>query len=427
MANKPTRMLLIAAAITSINLYLAPAFAATPGTWTGIAEFGTFELVVTSGGTAIEKISYSFSDWTCGPVTMNGGVGITPGTPWPIVNDEFSLTTSLDPDKTITVSGAFNSASHASGDWDAVIHGVDCSGPWDTSGENEIEIELTVDHAYVKGVYVNPDELPSWGFFADVQEENFFGAIYGYLNGDSTFITLQGTMTSNDPPRFQGNVYFISDNGMAAADVGNFTWTAGDHEAAPAALLTLSSNILNVTNLGLARFSYAEIDKVDMLTGGDWNITRRVADSTFGDQYAIDDTRMVEEGITYAGVVDNWNPDLEGLVGYFPDPGGDFYGMLVEFDDDSNVFYIFIGNDTDLYGRYWLLEADEEPTGGGNHFRAAADSMQVPDTRSSANGAKSHSAVEKTEYKNAGGNLEPMFTKSRIQSAYQNLRRINQQ
>jgi hypothetical protein len=44
MANKQTRMLLITAAITSINLYLTPAFAATPGTWTGIAEFGTFEL-----------------------------------------------------------------------------------------------------------------------------------------------------------------------------------------------------------------------------------------------------------------------------------------------------------------------------------------------------------------------------------------------
>jgi hypothetical protein len=324
----------------------------------------------------------------------------------------------------MTVSGAFNSATHASGDWDAVIHGTDCSGPWDTSGENEIEIELMVDHAYVKGVYVNPDELPSWGFFADVQEENFFGAIYGYMNGDSTFITLQGMMTSNDPPRFQGNVYFISNNGTAAADVGNFTWTAGNHEAAPAALLTLSSNILNVTNLGLARFSYAEIDKVDMLTGGDWNITRRVDGSTFGDQYSIDDTRMVEDGITYAGVVDNWDPDLEGLVGYFADPGGDFYGMLVEFDSVSSVFYIFIGNDTDLYGRYWFLEDDEEPTGGGDHFRAAADSMQVADTRDSASGAKLHSAVEKAAYENSGGKLEPMFTESRTQSAYQNLRRV---
>ena len=328
----------------------------------------------------------------------------------------------------MTVSGTFNSASHASGDWAGKINNVDCNGTWETAGGGgDLEFEVTVDHAYVQGVYVNPDQLPSWGFFADVQEETFFGAVYGYFGGDSTFITLQGTITSSDPLRFQGNVYSISNNGLTTTPVGNFTWTVGDQEAAPAALLTLTSNILNVTNLGLARFSYKEIDKVDMLTGGDWNIIRRVSDfDFFSDRYAINDTRLVEDGTTFAEVVDYWDPDRPGVVGYFPDGEDGFYAMMVEFDDVTNVFYVFIGNDTDLYGRYWMLETDEEPTGGGYHFRAAADTLQVVDTRNSAKEATSRSAIEKIEYENSSETLDPMFSKSTIQTAYEKLRRANQ-
>lgn len=431
MATKQALKLLIAAIITSFTLYATPAFTATPGTWTGIAGFGTFDMVVSSSGTTIENITYDFSSWSCGGVIMSGGVGITPGTPWPITNNNFSITTSWGTgnNRSMTVSGTFNSASHASGDWAGKINNVDCNGTWETAGGGggDLEFEVTVDHAYVQGVYVNPDQLPSWGFFADVQEETFFGAVYGYFGGDSTFITLQGTITSSDPLRFQGNVYSISNNGMTTTPVGNFTWTVGDQEAAPAALLTLTSNILNVTNLGLARFSYTEIDKVDMLTGGDWNIIRRVSDfDFFSDRYAINDTRLVEDGTTFAEVVDYWDPDRPGVVGYFPDGEDGFYAMMVEFDDVTNVFYVFIGNDTDLYGRYWMLETDEEPTGGGYHFRAAADTLQVVDTRNSAKEATSRSAIEKIEYENSSETLDPMFSKSTIQTAYEKLRRANQ-
>jgi len=106
MANKKALTLLWVAAITSVGLFVIPAFAATPGTWDGTAEFGTFELEVNSAGTGIEKINYHFSDWTCGSVTMSGGIGITPGTPWPISNNSFSFTNNLDPDKEMTISGS---------------------------------------------------------------------------------------------------------------------------------------------------------------------------------------------------------------------------------------------------------------------------------------------------------------------------------
>ena len=93
MAYKKTLRLLFVAAITLIGLNLAPAFAATPGTWVGIAEFGTFDLEVNAEGTGIEKITYHFSSFSCGGVIISGSIGITPGTAWPISNDEFSIMT----------------------------------------------------------------------------------------------------------------------------------------------------------------------------------------------------------------------------------------------------------------------------------------------------------------------------------------------
>jgi len=49
------------------------------------------------------------TEWTCGSVKMSGGIGITPGTPWPISNNSFSFTNNLDPDKEMTISGSFDS------------------------------------------------------------------------------------------------------------------------------------------------------------------------------------------------------------------------------------------------------------------------------------------------------------------------------
>ena len=132
MANKLTLTLLFLAAITSFGISIGPVFAATPGTWNASAEFGSFELVVNASGTGIERINYSFSNWTCGPVRISGGIGITPGTPWPITGDEFSITNYLDPGRNqeMTISGSFKSATEASGTWQAVIHGTNCEGVW---------------------------------------------------------------------------------------------------------------------------------------------------------------------------------------------------------------------------------------------------------------------------------------------------------
>jgi len=454
MLNKNKLTLLFLAAIVSFGLFTTPTFAATPGTWAGTAEFGTFDLDVNAAGTGIEKISFHFASWTCGSVTMSGGVGITPGTPWPISGNSFSFTTSWGSSVTeMTLAGSFESATGAAGTWNAVVNSVACAGTWEASIEGDPDDEIAVDHAYVQGVYWNPDELPGWGFFVDVQEDNMFGAVYGYDNDSSTFIVLQGTRNAVYPPRYQGDVFFVSTEGATPSDVGSFTWTADVYEASPAAMLTIRSNILNETNLDLVRFVYAEKDKVDMLTGADWNIIQREGVVTWGDHYAINDKRIVEDGVTYAEVVDKRSPDLKGLVGYMEVAEGDFYFMEMEIDyyaPDAVILYAFVGTNTDLYGRYWLLAPGEEPTGNGQHARAAVDTFQAVNSTASASAALDskpgdaaqlnslpgsetnaamHSALRELrtlEYDNATEELGPMFSEAMIKSAHEKLLRAKQ-
>ena len=84
MENRKTLALLFVAAIASLGMSIGSAFAATPGTWVGEAEFGTFDLVVNAQGTGIERVDFQFSAFTCGLVTINGGIGFTPSAAWPI-------------------------------------------------------------------------------------------------------------------------------------------------------------------------------------------------------------------------------------------------------------------------------------------------------------------------------------------------------
>lgn len=457
MANKLTLRLLFLAALTSIGLNIVPAFATTPGKWVGAAEFGTFDLFVDADGTGIEKIVYHFSDFTCGSTMTNGGISVTPSNPWPISMGSFNIINFLDSNRKISVSGLFGPDTVTAGTWEAVFNGEECDGTWSWSTSLGVEDpDLRLDHAYVKGVYWNPEDYPGWGFFADIQEDTLFGAIYGYMGSDSTFITLQGTRDPADPLVYQGDVFFVTGGGSSISDVGDFTWSVGDYKASPAAILTITSNILNATDLDLVRFVYAESDKVDMLTGADWNIIRRVSGVTFGDHYAITDKRTIEDGTTFAEVVDNTDASKTGVVSYVPpeetDEGveGDFYAMLVEFDIDTVVFYTFIGTNADMYGRYWLLDEGEEPTGNGSHFRAAIDSWQVVDTTDpggggvaaksggtpqSISGSESRSNavlfsasrdLEELEYDNADEGLEPLFSEAMIRRAFQKLRQANQ-
>lgn len=277
--------------------------------------------------------------------------------------------------------------------------------------ETTVPSVTKINHAWVDGVYWNPNQLPGWGFFVDAQEEFLFGAVYGYQNGNATFIVLQGTVFIADPLEYRGDVFAVSDGGSTATKVGTFTWKVGQYEAAPSARLTISSSILNRSNMLLERFVTVESDKVDMLTAGDWNITTE-AIIRFAQYYGISDDRYVDDGITYAEVVDHYNSDLFGLVGYFPPDRGEMFALLMEFDEDTFMFAIFLASDTELFGRYWLLEQDDEPTGNGFYFKGAADTMQA---------SEQHFAMQGSDLSEASLKAAEMSAAFREESRHQQL------
>ncbi len=236
----------------------------------------------------------------------------------------------------------------------------------------------------------------------------------------------------------------MSNGGSTSTDVGSFTWVVSGFEASPAARLTLTSNILDVNNLALIRFSYVEIDKVDMISGGDWNIVRRVLGVTFGDHYDITDERSVDDGITFALVRDNSVLNKIGVIAYFPPDKGDNYAMFIEFIDDTNVFYVFVASDTDMYGRYWLLDEGEDLTGNGSYFRGSADTIQstgsggggggvmsIPgdapqsvsesSSRPNASSLSEMKRLERLEYDNTDEQLKPMFSEATVQYVYEKI------
>lgn len=234
-----------------------------------------------------------------------------------------------------------------------------------------------INLAWVDGVYWNPEQLPGWGFFVDAQEETLFGAIYGYQGSDSTFVTLQGTVYGADPLEYRGDVFFVTNGGSTVTNVGKFTWTVRELESSPASIFTITSNILNVTNLQLRRFVYVEKDKIDILTGADWNIVTRVLGISFAYHYGIYDDRIESDGNVGVPVVNNADEEEIGAAMFTSLGQENAYGIMIPFLEETNLFAIFLASDTEMFGRYWLLDPNETPTGNGNYFHGSADTIQA--------------------------------------------------
>lgn len=52
--------------------------------------------------------------------------------------------------------------------------------------------------------------------------------------------------------------------------------------------------------------------------------------------------------------------------------------MLVPFTETIDSFYVFYANNTNMYGRYWMLSEGEIPTGNGYYFSGSVATMQEP-------------------------------------------------
>ncbi len=225
-----------------------------------------------------------------------------------------------------------------------------------------------------------------------------FGAVYAYKDNKPSFLVFLGQMTSNSPLVYKGDVYFVVERGQEET-VGTFTWSVAESSSEPAVSLTMRSNIFNVTNQILYRGSYSESDKVDLLTGGDWNIVRRSLGISFADLYGISDERYEDDGMTFAAVFDTVDPEKLGVLAYFPPGDGNFYSILIEFLDDVNAFYVFFADNTDMYGRYWLLDPGEDPTGNGSEFRGVVNSLQ---SSSSGGGGGGQTKTDPMDHKQNG-------------------------
>ena len=130
-----------------------------------------------------------------------------------------------------------------------------------------------------------------------------------------------------------------------------------------------------------------------------------------------------------------------GVVAYFPPGDGDMYGMLIEFSDTSDVFYVFYANNTDMYGRYWLISEGDSPSGDGSYFRGSVDTMQKPypggggggestahveavldsDSKIKVATQKDMKSVEISIYSKTKEPLNQQFTEQSVQMAFEKL------
>ena len=127
------------AIVFSMGMFTLPTFAGTAQKWVGTAEFGTLELVVIADQAGIQELDYKFSEWKCGKFMSSAGGSIGAKIPFPVNDGAFSITFPISPDQKqeLTVSGAFESATHAAGTWEAKTFGEVCTGSWKASAVTE--------------------------------------------------------------------------------------------------------------------------------------------------------------------------------------------------------------------------------------------------------------------------------------------------
>lgn len=101
------------------------------GEWSASTEFGELMFTVNPGGTGITKISFHFSEFKCGPVTLSGAVSVENPSLWAITDGQFTAKVDLMPPE-IIIRGEFNETGrHASGTWEVHSAGTICSGTWE--------------------------------------------------------------------------------------------------------------------------------------------------------------------------------------------------------------------------------------------------------------------------------------------------------
>jgi hypothetical protein len=115
-----------------------PAVAKPPaaGDWVATTDYGKLVFTVDATGTKITKMSYQFSNWTCGPGTVSGS--ITASASWPITDNKISidddLSTSPNGTDLMSTSGTYSATDQKfTGTWSEDAYGNKCSGSWEAT------------------------------------------------------------------------------------------------------------------------------------------------------------------------------------------------------------------------------------------------------------------------------------------------------
>jgi hypothetical protein len=106
--------------------------------WMASTDFGKLTLVMNPSRTGIAKVSFDFSDFTCGPITQSGSFAVSKlnSQSWPITDGEFTVEVPGGPPGTeatvmLTIKGIFDrTGTQASGTWRMDISETICSGTW---------------------------------------------------------------------------------------------------------------------------------------------------------------------------------------------------------------------------------------------------------------------------------------------------------
>jgi hypothetical protein len=316
-AIKNTLTLLVAVIIASLGLSLSPAFAATPGTWVGTAGFGTFELVLNAEGTRILILNYNFSNGICGPGTFVDSGSIEGN--WRITNDSFSIYTPGF-EKEMTLAGTFNSATQASGTYQATIQDVTCNGVWEATIDGGVDPEPFTINAGHSGAWFNPD-TSGQGQLIDVEPESTFMFLSWF-----TF-----TDTASSSPNEQ---HWFTAQGNYAGNTADLVVyeTLGGRFDDPQAVSTepVGAATLSFTDCGLGEMNYT-IDTWDL--HGSFPLHRAIPEKRAGISTEPLDLNDGWDGAWY----DDETPGQGFLIDAQPNAEGDDFIFVAWFTYGENT------------------------------------------------------------------------------------------
>jgi hypothetical protein len=109
------------------------------GEWVAATDFGRLVFTVDATGTMINKVSYQFSNWTCGNIPSSvrkikaATVDAGKGSEWQITNGNFSIFNYISYNKQdMTFSGSYDAGNQKfSGKWEETSYGTKCYGTWE--------------------------------------------------------------------------------------------------------------------------------------------------------------------------------------------------------------------------------------------------------------------------------------------------------